>query len=460
MEVDDFCRNVVTIPQYKSTCWFNAILMCLLYSQQSRKLLLTENKTFDKRNRLLSIVNKILLSNYIDKDKAQKYFSIIRPEVIISYLQDITKDTKKNMILRGWFPNLFLYKFIEQLGRTCMVIDNYDDKLYTGITQSINIRSIYDESHKIFRKEMVYIEKKTIDAKIHKTKNPDYIYINIWKKYDDDSIFFLDAVDNYSKKGIELSSLLLDKYGFEYKGLDTFEKIITFNGYEYILDSCINLNYNEAVNNHAIAGITCKNNKYIYNGWLKSTQDAAIKKEHQQEYQENPCELIKFDWNIKDDNKKICINLKKCKIDDILSRRQEKKANLCFSFGLKQGINTLIYVRLKPLEAGKKYLSKDKNATISPTSISSQRSLKTLLDLSYSPASPLKSNEIYEGLNEDDSDYDSDNKEQQEDIDEINRINYIYKQQNKNNEKKIQRKEAKKEAILIKKDLRKVAHKP
>ncbi len=44
MDVDDFCRNVVTIPQYESTCWFNAILMCLLYSQQSRKLLLTENK--------------------------------------------------------------------------------------------------------------------------------------------------------------------------------------------------------------------------------------------------------------------------------------------------------------------------------------------------------------------------------------------------------------------------------
>ena len=108
-EGDAFCRNVVTIPQYESTCWFNSILMSLLYSQNSRKLLLTEHKNFDKSNRLLSIVNKILLSNYMNKDKAQKYFNIIRPEVILAYVKDLNQPTLQTMILRGWFSNVFLY---------------------------------------------------------------------------------------------------------------------------------------------------------------------------------------------------------------------------------------------------------------------------------------------------------------------------------------------------------------
>ena len=37
-----FCNKVITIPQYEPTCWFNAILMAILYSQNSRKLLLDD----------------------------------------------------------------------------------------------------------------------------------------------------------------------------------------------------------------------------------------------------------------------------------------------------------------------------------------------------------------------------------------------------------------------------------
>ena len=53
----NFCTSIVTIPQYESTCWFNSILTCLLYSQYSRKLLLYEMNGFDKSNKLLMIIN-------------------------------------------------------------------------------------------------------------------------------------------------------------------------------------------------------------------------------------------------------------------------------------------------------------------------------------------------------------------------------------------------------------------
>lgn len=469
MDTDNFCKNIVTIPQYTGTCWFNCILMCLLYSEYSRKLLLKENKTFDKSNKLLSIINKILLSNYVDKKKAQKYFNIIRPEVILSYVKDITKPTLKNMLLYGWISNEFLYKFIENLGRSCIVIDRYNKKLYAGITQSIDI--IYENS----KKKLVFNHTiEEIKEKILNTPTPDYICINIWKDEDKTGDFIDLIIEHFYKH--KKAPLLLSNYGFKYSGLEKFQKIITFNGYEYILDSCISSNYNITNFGHEIAGITCKDNKYIYNGWLKSTNDVALRHDkdddYDDDYEEMPCELIKYDWDINDDKDKICIDLKNCKMKNIISQRQEKRTDLCFSFGINKGRNTLIYVRLNPIKKEdtshlSKYQSKDSNDIYSATSISSQRSLDSFFSIKESSASSLKSNDIYKGLQPDDSDYDSDNIETTEDIDAINEMKYYEKQQKKQalrkEEKelrKIQQKDAKRKSIIQKRDLKKLIKKP
>ena len=38
------CEKVISIKQYGPTCWFNALLMAILYSDNSRKLLLEKSK--------------------------------------------------------------------------------------------------------------------------------------------------------------------------------------------------------------------------------------------------------------------------------------------------------------------------------------------------------------------------------------------------------------------------------
>jgi len=91
----DFCNKVVTIPQYIGTCWFNAILMSILYSQHSRKLLLYENiYANEKTNKLYKIINRILTKTYISKEKALKYFNIMRPEHILENYIDSPKYIK------------------------------------------------------------------------------------------------------------------------------------------------------------------------------------------------------------------------------------------------------------------------------------------------------------------------------------------------------------------------------
>ena len=64
-------------------------------------------------------------------------------------------------------------------------------------------------------------------------------------------------------KGYESSS-----YKFDIRGLDTYNDIIYLNGHTYKLDAVTLINYydqNEL--SHTIAGITCKDQHYVYNGW-------------------------------------------------------------------------------------------------------------------------------------------------------------------------------------------------
>jgi hypothetical protein len=111
IDTDGFCNKVVTIPQFTGTCWFNAILMSLLYSQNSRKLLLHDN-IYEKQksaNKLYKIINKILLDHYISRKKAMKYYNVLRPQKIIkSYLPNMDEMNKKYMLKRGCFF-IFIY---------------------------------------------------------------------------------------------------------------------------------------------------------------------------------------------------------------------------------------------------------------------------------------------------------------------------------------------------------------
>ena len=58
-----FCDTVITIPQTAGTCWFNALLMMIFYSQNSRKLLLQYNNFSDKNDELSIIFKSMLYKN-------------------------------------------------------------------------------------------------------------------------------------------------------------------------------------------------------------------------------------------------------------------------------------------------------------------------------------------------------------------------------------------------------------
>jgi len=78
---------------------------------------------------------------------------------------------------------------------------------------------------------------------------------------------------------------------------------------------------------HVIAGITCKNDRYVYNGWIRTTMDKNIANEDLFRYSTMPCELMKFNWDVNNNKQKYCLNHIKCKLYQIENTDNQ---NVCF----------------------------------------------------------------------------------------------------------------------------------
>jgi hypothetical protein len=122
-----------------------------------------------------------------------------------------------------------------------------------------------------------------------------------------------------------------------YNELTSMKDTIFYNNKEYRLDSIILINYNNSSNNHAICGITCKNKKYIYNGWTGISNDPSIT---QNITRNIPCGLMKYDWDTKKD-KDFTIVPNKC--EPIILNYKDIKDTLYFNFSKTPKF--LIYVR-------------------------------------------------------------------------------------------------------------------
>jgi hypothetical protein len=335
----DFCNKVVTIPQYIGTCWFNAMLMSILYSQYSRKLLLHGNVYANaKTNKLYKIINRILTKTYISKEKALKYFNIMRPEKILESYIDSPKYMKifEKRIADNF--SFHLPSFIASLGKTSITLDKTKNNSY-----HLNLMKIYNIIRDDFNKneytesmtDLIHKNFKSFYNKLFmelKENNPDYIFVN------DDNGMVDIIISTFFKDTNDYNIDNPDNKIFKFDGLKTHEPLIFFNGDTYILDSCLLSDYKNTHGSHVIAGITCKDNKYVYNGWIRTTKDPSIVNKELFKDTPMPCELMKFNWFVNKD-KEFCLNSKICKLDKV-----KKDTDLCFSFG--KGQRTLIYVKM------------------------------------------------------------------------------------------------------------------
>ena len=125
------CDKVITIPQYKETSWFNAILMSIFYSQHSRKMLYHHFEGED--DKFSRIMNDIIKHNYIKTEESTKYFKFMRPENILKYMNVDTRKLFNIFKEQGNYnfdSKLFLPFFLKSLDKNVLDVIMFNDKYY------------------------------------------------------------------------------------------------------------------------------------------------------------------------------------------------------------------------------------------------------------------------------------------------------------------------------------------
>ena len=334
-----FCSRILTINQVGPTCWFLATFMSMFYSQRSRKVLLDISKTWDTRIEIFNILKYILINKYLktsDIKNDYSYFDIIKAETILTILNKHDKEkfefdpTKKD----GYFTESYISKLYEFLNVDSLMFDIYEN------TAAYSMFNHYYAADDTFKKIMMKHKSRAyINAKLAKLKTPHVLIVIV----DDDK-----SKNDFKKIYYINKPHYIIKDENNSKNLTSLDDKIFYNNQEYNLDSVILSNWNTSDYNlknvgHAICGITCKNERYVYNGWTRYTLDPNIKKNNDDlkdnDYLKLPCELMKLNWSLKDTHD-FCLNTKKCIPDNT---NISTKQNLCFSFN--KGKRILIYIK-------------------------------------------------------------------------------------------------------------------
>jgi len=291
--------------------------MATLFSENMRNLLLNKyehRKQSGKKNtdELHDIFDEIITrryrSTYVMRDYAYMFFQVVTPEDILRKLHKFDNE-KFNFDIdgpnghKGYHNCAYIYKFLEYLGIKADDILGFDVKngeLIPSYTRYMRIR-ISDEGK-----------------------------AGLWS----------NKSDQTSKKKPFDVLVVHENIMYATKPFD-HKEILDFRGSTYALDSMLLTNYNHLVckKGHDIAGVTCKGERYLYNGWVRSTIDPSIKKHTKSSL---PCELVKYDWL--HSTGAFCIKTKECKFDAIQETENNLKENLCFD--IHKGVRTYIYVNV------------------------------------------------------------------------------------------------------------------
>jgi hypothetical protein len=333
---DSICSQILTPKQYGPICWFMALFVAMFYSQRNRKILLKASKNWDQNNELFKTLYNVLHNKYLKKSVNGEDYDDFSDDTFIKILSLLFQKDKKKFpfnpkhenMLKAFSPQFYIgklytllgikYKMFEYNKRNDILRYSYLNKEYDDLL-ILKIENEEYSKHVIDDKKGILIDHKYIEDE----EAPPILIIMVHPYYESliyESILSNNVIPNDSKNS-----------NIRYRNDN-----VTYNEKNYTLDSVVLFNTNTGDNNgHIIAGITCEDERYIYNGWIKKSTDAS-----KGITRDIPCELMPYNWNIMFDYY-FCLNTQNC-IPDILKTKVEK-GNFCFNFS--QGTRILIYVR-------------------------------------------------------------------------------------------------------------------
>jgi hypothetical protein len=334
------CSRILTPKQVGSICWFMAAFVAMFYSQRSRKLLLDASSSWNTKKELFSLLKHILDDKYLKvASRESEDYEKFSDDTFVKVLALLYKENseafpyKTEEVKSGFHSEYYIGKLYKLLNINYKIFDySVDGKhlYYSYLNEEFN-STIYRVINKTLKINLLpnytfkYVEEKMIAPQVliviaHDKK----ITANIYNKS------FPHTIINEGDTKTNLTSL---------------DDKIYYLGVEYHLDSVILSNWNKDILNkgHGIAGITCKKNKYVYNGWTRTSIDPAMVDKVMT--RKIPCELMPYNWNIKKHGD-FCLSPKKCIPEVLKSVKKVKGHDLCFNFS--KGKRILLYVRKDP----------------------------------------------------------------------------------------------------------------
>jgi hypothetical protein len=395
----DYCKNVLPIPQFEGTCWFNALLMSLFYSELMRNFFIKElpliRQKLSNQPKVIEILEDLLFNNYKVSDKNnQNFYNTLRPENILKQLNKVDNSIfyiDEEWIKDGWDGSLYidqLFRFFDIKNKVLYL--NLKKDYYDMSNKNAHITSVKKTSNGVWDIEWELLTRLSEKSSYNKFKS-------------------INSKKSMQMKKSKLYSMPddIDIINLDYSIDDHPPEEIQFKNATFILDSLFLNNFNNTVcnQNHQLAGITCKSKKYLYNGWTVKTKDPAmmknenilvkavyekrkeldvlkkerlnltnniktlfkgdflshistiskqienkseevkeLEKKFKQQYDENeklkknpkPCNLVRYDWNKEDSN--FCIDIKNCTYP-----KTSSDTDLCYN--VKKGHRSYLYVR-------------------------------------------------------------------------------------------------------------------
>lgn len=310
----DGCKNVVRIPQYTGTCWFNSLIYGMLYSDGMRKVLQQHVATWsiplDKKkhisekakllNEIYSVFKEILTTKYESNEMTSedyRFFEKVSPEYILKTLFD-------------YKPNVFYHNSEVDMGSLPI-------RYMRNLARFLNVRNVaYYKIDNDNKKDVVFVNQD------QDTSDDEDVDDVVDKKFVDVVIYDINVIRDIDMKPLQR---------------------IQHEGQWFILDNVIVQNHDKQKVGHVVSGVTCKSKRYVYNGWIQTTVDAAMGKSKPEFESETtrklpsgaPCELMKYDWL--ENQGDFCLNLAKCGLDSFVPN-----GTMCFNFS--RGYRVLMYV--------------------------------------------------------------------------------------------------------------------
>jgi len=327
---EQVCSRILTPKQVGPICWFMATFVAMFYSQRNRKVLLKASKRW-KQDELFTLLKHVLDDKYLMSENEQEDYEKFSDETFGNILKLLFEKDSKSFPYNpefkvGFRSEVYICKLYNLLGVDCEMFDYNGGELltYSYLNKEYHVMDyIFDgdeTKYRVIKKEYEKSKKGyVLDLKdTYYTKNKST-----------PTILILRVCVDYIILGNRISDDGM------YDELTSMRDEIKYNDKTYILDSVIISDDNLK---HAIAGITCKGIKYIYNGWTRTSMDPVMAN---QEITRNiPCELQRHDWKVKDGDN-FCLNTRTC-LPDILKERLSNEKRLCFNFS--KGDRLLIYV--------------------------------------------------------------------------------------------------------------------